>query len=177
LCRGPWRVEPFAGADLTVPDEAVGLALELRRLDVRLSALTDPVRLLRWTEHLVGAVARHALQTLGRTCPAGEPLPRLVERVQAALAECDLPATLTVLAAGGAQYATTLTALRAEIEDGPLEADFLQARDARFAADLAIGWARFVFGTVSDPEPVRASTVVPLPQPRRAHRTERLVAR
>lgn len=177
LCRGPWRVEPFAGADLSVPDDAVGLALELRRLDVRLSALTDPVRLLRWTEHLVEAVARHALATFGRTCPAGESVPRLVERVQAALAERDLPGALSGLAAGGAQYAATLTALRIELEDEPLDADFLQGRDARFVVDLAIGWARFVFAIASDPEPVRAPTVVPLPQPRRADRAERLVAR
>jgi hypothetical protein len=177
LCRGPWRVESFAGDDLAVPDDAVGLALELRRLDVRLAALSEPTQLLRWTEQLVAGVARHALEKLGLTVTEDEELPRRVERVQAALVERDLPSALTGLTGGGAAYAASLITLRAEIEDSPRDGDWVQARHARFAVDLAIGWARYVFGAVLDAEPPAPSTVVSLPRPRRVPGAERLAVR
>jgi len=177
LARGPWRVEEFAGPDLSVADDAVGLALELRRVDVRISALHDPAQLLRWTEQLVGAVASHAVRKLDLPEVTDEPLPALVGRVQQALVESDLPSALQGLTTGGASYAATLGTLRQEIEAGPVDGDWVQVRHARFAVDLALGWARYVYGTVTEAEPAPPSTVVSLPRPRRAPGAERFAIR
>jgi hypothetical protein len=175
LVRAPWRVEKFAGADLSVPDDAVGLALELRRLDVRLSAFDDPVQLLQWTEHLIEAVARHAMDKLGLRPRDDEPLADMVERVQQVFVEMELPSALSGLTGGGADYAKALSTLRAEIEDGPVDGDWIQARHARFAVDVALGWARYVFLSVVETEKIKpaAPKVVELPRPRKAPRTER----